>query len=444
VSGLFQAAHAQVTLASGNFGLEAAGDSLGGRFTSGGRSVDLASSLLGTAGYFYDQPTNIFASLVTGTNGLTTNGVKAFAQNHPADMQRVIVYAALEGAEAGTYTRGTGRLRGGEVRIGLDPTFALTTDPDIGLTAVVTPRSPHSDLYVASVSTKEIVVRSGAPSQEEVAFDYLVNGLRLGFENRPAIVPSDLFPSATVPTLESGDAQLAGQPDDARASTPFARFAAGAGRTAAPDQRAGDLLGGARALIAGINAPEHALHARSLSATPDDPATPGPAGAKAPVPSAAANGGRRTTGAKAGGSTTTPAAPEPAAPGGAAETIPAITFPVRGAVEAGDVLANDAANPATLRRADLDGDPAVVGIVAGPSGANFSGRAPIALAGTVVLCKADATERPIEANDLLVASSLPGFARSGGAEPRPGTIVGKALEPLAAGTGTIRILVMSR
>jgi hypothetical protein len=64
---------------------------------------------------------------------------------------------------------------------------------------------------------------------------------------------------------------------------------------------------------------------------------------------------------------------------------------------------------------------------------------PMAVVG-IVPCKVSAENGPIRPGDLLVTSSVPGHAMRD-ADPRNGTIVGKALEPLGAGTGTIRVLV---
>jgi hypothetical protein len=85
-----------------------------------------------------------------------------------------------------------------------------------------------------------------------------------------------------------------------------------------------------------------------------------------------------------------------------------------------------------------------VGIVGGEAGAEWRVRAPLALAGTIVPCKVDASYGAIQPNDLLVASPTSGHAMRAGDSPQMGTVIGKALEPLAAGTGTIRVLTMSR
>jgi len=77
-------------------------------------------------------------------------------------------------------------------------------------------------------------------------------------------------------------------------------------------------------------------------------------------------------------------------------------------------------------------------------GAIAHSRANLAVAVSgVVLCKVDAGYRSIRPTDLLTTSPTPGHAmRSDDAVP--GTVIGKALEPLDAGTGTIRVLVMLR
>jgi hypothetical protein len=55
-------------------------------------------------------------------------------------------------------------------------------------------------------------------------------------------------------------------------------------------------------------------------------------------------------------------------------------------------------------------------------------------------CKVDATDHPIRVGDLLTSSTNPGHARKA-VEPKLGTIVGKALEPLSEGTGYIAVFV---
>jgi hypothetical protein len=66
---------------------------------------------------------------------------------------------------------------------------------------------------------------------------------------------------------------------------------------------------------------------------------------------------------------------------------------------------------------------------------------PLAVVG-VVPCKVTAENGPITAGDLLVSSSRPGYAMKGTNRKRMlGAVVGKALEPLPSGKGTILVLV---
>ena len=64
---------------------------------------------------------------------------------------------------------------------------------------------------------------------------------------------------------------------------------------------------------------------------------------------------------------------------------------------------------------------------------------PLAVVG-VVPCKVSCENGAITPGDLLVTSSILGHAMRDGA-PRPGTILGKALEGLDSGTGVVKVLV---
>jgi hypothetical protein len=66
---------------------------------------------------------------------------------------------------------------------------------------------------------------------------------------------------------------------------------------------------------------------------------------------------------------------------------------------------------------------------------------PLAIVG-IVPCKVTAANGPIKAGDLLMTSSLPGYAMKGTDRAQMlGAIVGKALEPLDSGTGVILMMV---
>jgi hypothetical protein len=66
---------------------------------------------------------------------------------------------------------------------------------------------------------------------------------------------------------------------------------------------------------------------------------------------------------------------------------------------------------------------------------------PLAVVG-IVRCKVTAENGAIARGDLLVTSSRPGYAMKGTDAGRMlGAVVGKALQPLAQGTGAIEVLL---
>ena len=84
------------------------------------------------------------------------------------------------------------------------------------------------------------------------------------------------------------------------------------------------------------------------------------------------------------------------------------------------------------------------GIILGEGG---DGKLMVATTGRVKV-RVDATRAPIQIGDLIVTSEVEGVAMK--SEPMtiggrrihaPGTIIGKALEPLAKGTGEILVLL---
>jgi hypothetical protein len=127
------------------------------------------------------------SSDLTVTGALLVTGPKMFVQQHPEDETKEILYVALEGNEAGTYTRGTSQLKDGVAKIELPEDFHLVTNEE-GLTAQITPRGPVSSmLYVESVTATLLVVKSSDKKDSDVKFDFMVNGLRQGHENHQVI-----------------------------------------------------------------------------------------------------------------------------------------------------------------------------------------------------------------------------------------------------------------
>ena len=132
-------------------------------------------------------------------------------------------------------------------------------------------------------------------------------------------------------------------------------------------------------------------------------------------------------------------------------------------VEPGDVLVIDTDRRGLMRRGSSAADNGVVGIVAAAPGlvlgseveigesetakereqsADFQLKVPVAFSG-VVDCKVDASYGAVWTGNLLVTSPTPGHAMAQQG-PLPGTVLGKALEPLQEGVGTIKVLVMLR
>lgn len=113
---------------------------------------------------------------------LTVMGTKSFVQPDPADPTKEINYVALEGPEAGTYVRGTARLRRGRATVELPGHFGRITAAR-GVTVQITPSYDcRVPILVVSKAAERIVVaqRGGA---DDCEFDYLVQGLRRGYED---------------------------------------------------------------------------------------------------------------------------------------------------------------------------------------------------------------------------------------------------------------------
>jgi hypothetical protein len=129
-----------------------------------------------------------------------------------------------------------------------------------------------------------------------------------------------------------------------------------------------------------------------------------------------------------------------------AEWVPAAETMAAGTVV---VVGEDADNTVTASMHAYD--TSVAGVVsASPGlllGVASATKAKIATTGRVRV-RVDATKSPIRKGDLLVTSDRPGMAMK--SEPldiggvklhRPGTLIGKALEPLAGGEGEILVLL---
>jgi Peptidase_G2, IMC autoproteolytic cleavage domain len=125
--------------------------------------------------------------------------------------------------------------------------------------------------------------------------------------------------------------------------------------------------------------------------------------------------------------------------------------PARNPMPAGTVVVLDTERSNQVLASQQAYDTRVAGVISGSPGVILGQAAPdkvmVATTGRVRV-KVDATHVPIHAGDILVTSDKEGTAMKsvpidlGGAKiHRPGTIIGKALEPLANGVGEILVLL---
>jgi hypothetical protein len=176
-------------------GIHAKGDTIGGAFGTdmsgfaycGYGQIGIQAKGNAVGGNFVDLSSGTDIDVAAGSYKVLGSGSNSFVQNHPLEVDKVIVYTSPEGDETATYTRGTAKLSGGEAHVPLAQTFKWVTNPDIGLTAHLTPRGDCEGLYVASLTTDEMVVRELRGGTSEVVFDYLVYGLRIGFEETSVV-----------------------------------------------------------------------------------------------------------------------------------------------------------------------------------------------------------------------------------------------------------------
>ncbi|HEY0556730.1 MAG TPA: hypothetical protein VGG20_20910 [Thermoanaerobaculia bacterium] len=115
-------------------------------------------------------------------------GTKSFIEPHPTDPTKEIRYVSLEGPEAGTYFRGTGRTHKGFATIEVPDSFRMVT-AERGLTVVVTPVGELAQVAAISKGLDKIVIQSS----KDVTFDYVVNGVRKAFQDFQPIAENDDF-----------------------------------------------------------------------------------------------------------------------------------------------------------------------------------------------------------------------------------------------------------
>ncbi len=141
----------------------------------------------------------VYASAFGGSHNdslYCSSGDKHWVNPDPEDPSKSIVYTTLEGWESGTYFRGKAELKNGKAVITLPEHFRKVTSPDHEITVQVTPRSMDSQgLAVIKSTNSEIVVGELYGGKGNYEFDYLVQGVRLGYEDHePTIDNVDYVP----------------------------------------------------------------------------------------------------------------------------------------------------------------------------------------------------------------------------------------------------------
>jgi hypothetical protein len=420
-------------------GILASGNFEGGEFlqgTASGAYARLAYNRTAVAGYasnagenpgwFQDLSTGNWASIGQNHSKVAGTGSVTFVQNDPESSSNVIVYAAPEGDEVAVYTRGSGRLVNGEARVPLGPTFRKVANPDLGLTANVTPVGDPIPLAVVEKSTSELVVRG--PAGSNAVFDYVVWGLRIGFEDNLVVQPKER--ESFIPSWDADNAVYQRQPE-LRTYSARQRFLAQLARR--DPSSAAPRMDRSIALEQAIGVYDRARDESRIAPPELRPSAPPETIISAVEPPGKAD-------------TTEPALSPSSAPGSSVTIQRGVAMvSVADAAEPGEIVVADPSGGDALRLGTKAADPLVAGIVVAPSPGTLieSGEALIALAGSIVPCRVDATLGAIHAGDLLTSSPSPGFAMRA-TDATPGTILGKALQSIDRGTGTIRVLVMSR
>jgi hypothetical protein len=128
------------------------------------------------------------------------------------------------------------------VRVPLGETFKWVTNPDIGLTAHLTPRGECEGLYVESLTTEQMVVRELHGGAGAVTFDYIVYGLRIGFEQVAVVREKER--EAYIPSMADHRGLYERRPElrDYNALERFKRMRAAAGQTEPLDLSASQAL----------------------------------------------------------------------------------------------------------------------------------------------------------------------------------------------------------
>lgn len=133
--------------------------------------------------------------------------IKFFVMEHPKNEEKQIVYASLEGPEAGAYERGTAQLVNGEAFVAFSEHFELVINPET-MTVNLTPNSAESKgLAVVEKTAKGIRVKELFGGTSSYTFDWEAKAVRKGFESFQAIRPAKVHPTLDAPANIENDKQ---------------------------------------------------------------------------------------------------------------------------------------------------------------------------------------------------------------------------------------------
>ncbi len=116
--------------------------------------------------------------------GVVFGDIKNFKMDHPLKEDHDIVYASIEGPEAGAYVRGTSMLDNGSAHIVFPEHFQHVISGPQSMTVMITPLSAESNgIAVVKKSRTGFVVKELLKGQGNYQFDWEVKAVRAGYED---------------------------------------------------------------------------------------------------------------------------------------------------------------------------------------------------------------------------------------------------------------------
>jgi parallel beta-helix repeat protein len=387
----------------------------GGYFTSTGsgtgvhdvvEGIGLGSygSLMG--GWIKGEEYGLFSSgkrfgMFTDGNTYST-GYHGFIQK--SDGEKTVAYS-IASPSVDVIFHGRARLEAGQSGVAFPPEMQKLISSQSPISVFLSPNAGDTGLYPTNMSRQGFEVARTGGTISPLEFDWMAIGKRAGFEN--VETPEEILR----PDFESNMQQVAFNENDLKGSSLGMYLDNDALRFGAPPESQTP-SGKAEVQVTRRSAP-----ADKSSFAVAESRTEGGHPAKVisePVEASP------------------PVQPPPLNTG-------TTTLPVAAVVQAGDVLVMIPNDGEALHPCAGEADPMVAGVAVSDEQGGFAS----VTGGGYVAVKADATLYPISRGDLLVTSPVPGHAMKA-IHARMGTIVGKAMEDLAAGTALIRVLVMLR